>query len=232
MSRTLKIIIAVPVLLIAAVYGGSYVYVNFIQDDPPAKLTVDSTTNEEGDTTTTAGSVTDDGTTDGVWTVSADDSQVGYRVPEKLRGASTEGVGRTSEVEGSIEIAGTTVNTATFTVQTDSIVSDENFRDGKYRDALDTSTIPTATFKLTSPITLSSVDKDKELTAKATGDLTLHGVTKKVTFDLTAKRVTGQIRVSGSIPVKFADYEIDPPTSPIASVGDDGTLEFTLVFTR
>jgi len=114
-----------------------------------------------------------------------------------------------------------------------SVSSDRSQRDGQFRGRImNTSQFPTATFELRSPIVLSSVELDKEITARATGDLTLHGVIKRVTFDLVAKRVTGAIKVNGSVPIHFSDYDIDNPSGGPAQVGDDGALEFTLVFTR
>jgi polyisoprenoid-binding protein YceI len=227
MRKILIIITAVAV----AVIGGSWFYIKVIEGDPPAKLNIDSTSEDTGSTSTTA-VLADDGTTDGTWNASPA-SVVGYRVKETLFGASTEAVGRTSEIDGSLTINGTTVSAAEFTVDMTSVSSDRSQRDGQFQGRImNTSQFPTATFKLTKPITLSEVTKDKEITASATGELTLHGVTKLVTFDITAKRVTGQIRATGAIPVHFADYEINNPSGGPAQVGDDGTLEFTLVFTR
>ena len=47
---------------------------------------------------------------------------------------------------------------------------------------------------------------------------------------MTARLSNGQVQVTGSIPITFADYGIDNPSFGPASVGDDGTLEFLLVF--
>ena len=72
------------------------------------------------------------------------------------------------------------------------------------------------------------------VTAEATGELTLHGVTQTVSFEITAQ--AGQpdesvvIGVLGAIPITFADYGIGNPSAGPASVGDDGTLEFLLAF--
>lgn len=225
MKKILTIVAAIAVLVV----GGSWFYIKVIEGDPPAKLNIDSTS---GNTTETTGAVADDGTTDGVWNASSA-SVVGYRVKETLFGASTEAVGRTSEIDGSFTINGTTVSAAEFTVNMKSVSSDRSQRDGQFHGRImNTSSFPTATFKLTSPISLSSVELDEEVKAMATGDLTMHGVTKKVTFEITAKRVTGQIRANGAIPIHFEDYDISNPSGGPATVGDDGTLEFTLVFVR
>ena len=78
-----------------------------------------------------------------------------------------------------------------------------------------------------------SVPADGEdVTAKATGDLTLHGVTQEVTIDLVARLDGSTFAVDGSLPVTFSDYEIDDPSGGPASVGDDGVLEVLLVFAR
>jgi polyisoprenoid-binding protein YceI len=114
-----------------------------------------------------------------------------------------------------------------------SVSSDRPQRDGQFRGRImNTSQFPTATFTLTSPVSLSSVTPGDVVSATATGNLTLHGATHKVTFAVTAKRATGEIRVNGAIPIHFADYGIADPSGGPAQVGDDGTLEFTLVFTR
>ena len=98
---------------------------------------------------------------------------------------------------------------------------------------MNTSQFPTSTFKLTQPIDLGTVPADgQQITATATGDLTLKGVTKSVTFPVTARLSSGQVQVTGSIPVTFADYGIDNPSFGPASVGENGTLEFLLVFER
>ncbi len=221
MKKLLTAIVAVVVLVV----GGAWIYT--IIDKPAEKLTIDDTA-RTSDTT-----VVDDGSTDGTWKVSSD-SIVGYRIEETLFGASNTATGRTSDVEGSITIAGATVNAAQFTVDVDSISSDRTQRDGQFRGRImETSQFPTSTFKLTSPINLGRVPAlDQEITTKATGDLTLHGVTKRITFDVIAKRVTGQVRINGAIPITFSDYDIDDPSGGPAQVGDTGTLEFTLVLTR
>ena len=60
---------------------------------------------------------------------------------------------------------------------------------------------------ITQPIDLGTVPTDgTEITASATGDLTLHGVTKSVTLDVTAQRNGDIIDVLGSTNVVFADY--------------------------
>jgi len=80
---------------------------------------------------------------------------------------------------------------------------------------MDTASFPTATFKLTSPIELGMTSTSanlKQITVKATGDLTLRGKTRSVTFDIVARRNGNTIETNGTIPVKFDDYGIPAPS--------------------
>jgi polyisoprenoid-binding protein YceI len=206
------------------VVGGPFVYFRFIQGKAPAPLTLSTSSPS---TSATTGSV------EGTWTV-ADGSQVGYRVKEILFGQSAEAVGRTEEVTGSITIEGSTVTTASFSVDMATVTSDERRRDNQFRGRImDTSTYPTATFELTEPITLAAIPAEGVTgTATATGKLTLHGVTRTIAFKLSGRRNASAIEVSGSIPIQFGDYNIENPSFGPAQTGDDGTLEFLLRFER
>ena len=92
---------------------------------------------------------------------------------------------------------------------------------------------PTATFKLTQPIDLGTLPADGlTVTVPATGELTLHGTTKTVTTNVTAKRTGGTIEVNGTIPVVFADYGIPNPSFGPANTEDHGEIEFLVAFTK
>jgi len=113
--------------------------------------------------------------------------------------------------------------------------SDDNRRDGQLsHQGLETSTFPTATFTLTSPIDLGSVPADgTEVSVTATGTLTLHGQTKDVKIPLKAKLSGNTIVVTGSLEIAFADYGITKPNSfAVLSIADTGTLELQLFFTK
>jgi len=96
---------------------------------------------------------------------------------------------------------------------------------------MNTAQFPTATFSLASPITDLPPDST-EATVRANGRLTLKGATQDVAFDLKARRSGSTIEVNGTIPVRFADYGIDNPSGGPAQVGDDGEVEFLLVFAK
>lgn len=246
-------VILVPILLITV---GVWVYINWIKDDPPPAFSLDdgtvAATNDPTDapTTTTAPPATSTAPTaagsteataastggagelDGTWAIDAG-SQVGYRVTEVLFGQDTEGVGRTSEISGSIEISGTQVTAASFTVQMGTLESDENRRDAQFNGRImSTDEFPTATFELTSPIELGSIPADGEqIAVTATGELTLRGVTQPATFELQAQRTGDEIEIVGSTEVVFADYDIPQPDTGGITTQDHGTLELSLILT-
>ena len=244
------------VLVLVGLVAGPFIYIHFIQADPKAKLTFENADKAAASTTTpttaaasaatssaaTSGVAASSVTTaasspstgvDGTWTAT-DASELGYRVREVLFGQSTEAVGRTNSVEGQLTISGTTVSSASFTVQVATIKSDESGRDQLFRRRImSTFQFPTSTFKLTEPVDFGSIPADKvEINAQATGELTLRGVTKSVAFPITARRNGANLEVSGSIPIVFADYSIPNPSHPGISTEDNGVLEFLLVFAQ
>jgi polyisoprenoid-binding protein YceI len=161
---------------------------------------------------------------------------VGYRVKEELATVGAqEAVGRTPAVTGSMTIDGTTITAVDITADLTQLQSDESNRDRQLqRQGIETATYPTATFKLTQPIELGSVPADGQVVdATATGDLTLHGVTKSVQIPLQARIDGGVISVAGSLPIQFADYGIQSPQGMIVlSVEDQGTLELLVHFAK
>lgn len=166
-----------------------------------------------------------------MWTITAG-SEFGYRVKEILGGIDTEAVGRGGDITGTIMIDGATVSAAAFTVQVATIASDNSMRDGQFRGrVMETEDFPTESFELTEPIDVGEVPAvNGEVATTATGNLTLHRVTRPVTFEITAVRGPQRIAVVGSIPVVFADYGIDNPSNSAVATRDNGLLEFNLGF--
>lgn len=157
-----------------------------------------------------------------------------YRVKETINGFATEGVGCTNVVTGAMTLEGTTLTSADFTVDMTTFTSDKTKRDESFNgEVMEVATYPTGTFVLTSPVDFGAVPADGEtITVTATGDLTLHGVTKSVIFDLSAAYGNDKIGVFGKIPVLFADYGIDNPSFAVVATEDNGLLEFVLAFER
>jgi polyisoprenoid-binding protein YceI len=225
--RLLKIGLLAIVAAAVLVTGGTFVYINVIRDDPPPKLTIESDTSQtvpDGDATIV-----------GAWSATAEGSQVGYRVNEVLFGQKATAVGRTSEVTGSLTIEGTTVTAAEVVADMTTVTSDEDRRDNQFQGRImDTSHYPTATFELAEPIEFESVPAaGQTVTSTVTGALTLHGTTREVTLELTAKWDGGdEIQVNGEIPISFDDYGIPNPSFGGITTEDHGSLELLVVFTR
>jgi polyisoprenoid-binding protein YceI len=239
-SRTWKWIVGVIVGVAVAIPAGTWLYINVIEGDAPPPLTLDSA--NSGPTTTTVPVATSTSTTSPApvggtspTTVpAATGSVLGYRVKEVLFGQSNEAVGRTSDITGSMTINGASVSAVDLTVNLKTIKSDNSQRDGQFHGRImNTATFPNATFTLTQPLTLSAVPTDGAVVdAKATGDLTLRGTTKSVTFDLKAQRDGARIKVNGTIPIVFADYRIPNPSAGPATTEDRGVVEFLVVFAK
>jgi polyisoprenoid-binding protein YceI len=163
-------------------------------------------------------------------------SFVGYRVQEELAtvGAATA-VGRTPNVNGTLVLDGSTITSVSIEADLSTLQSDNDMRDGQLsRQALETATYPTATFVLTEPIELDSVPADGDtISVTATGDLTIHGVTKAVQIPLEAKLSDGVVTVVGSTTIVFADYGMSSPQSMmVLSIADEGVMELQLQFTK
>ena len=231
---------------------GAFVLYVFVFDDAPAALdtedlsdalvvtspTTSPTATDAGPpaaTTAPTGSSPSDAAAptefDGDWTPT-DASEFGYRVDEVIAGANVTAVGRSNEIDGLLTIAGTTATVVDVEVLVESIKSDDALRDGQFRGRImSADEFPTATFRLTEPIEFGTIPTgDEQITATATGELTLRGVTNPVVFDVTAQTTGGRIGVLGSIPVVFEDYGIDNPSFGAISVEDEGLVEFVLVF--
>ena len=115
-----------------------------------------------------------------------------------------------------------------------SLHSDESRRDDQFNGRImETSSFPTATFELTEPIDLGAIPANgSQQTYQAAGELTLHGVTNAVEFEVQAQRTGSNFQVAGSIPVTFADYGVGNPSFGPVTTEDNGVLEFPLTFSK
>jgi len=237
----LRWLIGAIVVLVVLAVGGPFVYIHFFNGSTPAALSLptasSSASASPGGTTpsgTASASTAASGSLAGTYSAGSG-SVVGYRVNEVLLGQSTTAVGRSSSVTGHLTIAGTTATAATFSVPMATVHSDKSQRDAQFDGRImDVAQYPTGTFTLTSPIDLAPLPATGVIKSyTADGKLTLHGVTRAVTFTLTAERKGTQIEVAGDIPVLFSDYNIqNPSVGGFVTTQDHGLLEFLLVFNK
>lgn len=232
MLRLWKWLVLGLVVVAGLAFAGWYF---FLKTDPEPRAAIKETPVVTDSTVAGQGASGPDGT----WKVSPGNSQnfVGYRVTEKLIAniSQTEATGRTDNVTASMTINGTTVQDVTVSADLRDLTSDNSFRDGRiHSEGLESDDFPKAEFVLTKPIELSSVPAAGEtVTTTATGNFTLHGVTKPVTISLEGRYDGKQVQVVGHLPIAFSDYKITAPTAPaVASVDDHGEMELQLFFDR
>ena len=241
---------AVILILIVAV-GGYVVYDQVLRGDSVAALALPSgSPATAGSSAGSADGASDasggpaasfDGVVAGTWTVTSG-SQAGYRVREQLANlpAQSDAVGRTDAVTGTITVGGdgttTTLTAASLQVDMTSLTSDKRMRDNRLRnEGLQTDAFPTATFKLTQPVTVpAAAVAGTASDVTLTGDLTIHGVTKSVAIPAKVQLSGGTVQVAGSISFPLSDYGIVAPNigGVIVSIADDGAMEFLVVFTK
>jgi polyisoprenoid-binding protein YceI len=237
-NRNLLIVIIAVLVLAVAVAGGYGLWYILIGPASPVAVS------EEAPVIPANASVPAPASFDGTWQVngsfgSMNDfsaSWVGYRVQEKLVGVGGHtAVGRTPKVSGSMTLAGSIVDNVQITADLTALASDDSNRDDQLRrQAIQTDTYPTAMFKTIQPIDLGTLPADgKIVSVTATGALTLHGTTKTVQITLQAQRQGGIIAIAGSVPIVFADFGFQGPSSfSVVSVDDHGIMELHLLFTH
>ena len=146
-----KYLLLIPLGLVVVLAGGVLLYTKVIADDPPERLGFSSPTTVAGAPATGAAASAPAGPIEGTWAVTAP-SQAGYRAEEILFGQTVTAVGRTSAVTGKMTIQGTTVSTASFTVDLTKVKSDRDQRDGQFQGRImNTAQFPTSTFELVAP---------------------------------------------------------------------------------
>jgi len=228
-GRLIAALVAGGLALGAAAVGVAYLVV--FAGSSPQKLVLSSPTPP-----TSASPAASAGAGAGTWTVTSG-SQAGYRVREQLASlpAPSDAVGRTSSITGSVTItrsgSSDTVAAASLTVNVNTLTSDRSMRDQRlHQMGLESDRYPTATFVLTTPIALpAGATSGQVINVSATGQLTIHGVTKTVTIPIQARLSGSQIELAGSITFPFSEFGMTPPSiGGFVSVQDNATMEFDL----
>jgi polyisoprenoid-binding protein YceI len=223
------IISAVCAVVVVGAAGVLFVYFVLFSHSAPAPLALSAPAS-------TAAAALTSSEIPGTWTVAAK-SVAGYRVREQLAflQAPSDAVGRTSQITGSATITGTAaaliVGAATFTVDVQSLTSDQQMRDSHIQTlGLESAQFPKATFVLSSPVTLpSNAASGAELHVSLTGALTIHGTTKTETIPAQARLSGSEIEVVGSITFPWGDFNMQVPNvAGFVSVDSTATMEFDL----
>jgi polyisoprenoid-binding protein YceI len=163
-------------------------------------------------------------------------SSAKYVVREKLAAlpVSSDAVGTTSDITGEIFLtpAGLAAGqTSTFKVDLRTLKTDEALRDRFVRDqTLQTGRFPFAEFVVTgiTPFPANYVD-GTEVSVNITGNMTIHGVTKPLTFTSKARRAGAALTGIADVDFKMSDFNITPPSVPLAKSEDGVHLQIVLV---
>ncbi len=230
MSKVIKIVLGIVVVVLVA---GAGVWFFALRSDSKT-TSVDAIQSAANPATPSSRT-----SPDGNWKLQADkDAFAGYQIEEQFASASIKktAIGLSPGVSGTMTVQGNAITAVDITVDTTKLKSSEDRRDAAIASrGIETKKFPTATFKLTKPITLPAPPKQGDaVSVTATGDLTLHGVTKSVDVPLSAKWNGDTITVAtvgDGLPISLADYQIDPiDMAGFVKIDDHGTLKLQLLF--
>jgi len=176
----------------------------------------------------------------GSWTVS-NSSKATVRVREQLVGVNlpSDAVLVATGATGAFILNddGTFAPDSKITFDVTTLASDQRNRDDFVkRDTLQTAQFPRAEFvpTKTSGLTLP-IPASGDFTFKLTGQITIHGKTKDVTFDVSAHRSANELTATATASPtwKFADFGMTAPSVPfrVVSIVDEIRLVVDLVAT-
>ncbi|MDE3193783.1 MAG: YceI family protein [Chloroflexota bacterium] len=167
-------------------------------------------------------------------------SKAVVRVTEQLADlpSPTDAVLTSDKVSGAFTLLpdGTFTPDSKITVDLNALASDRSQRDGFVkRNVLQTSTYPTATFVPTKATGLAlPLPASGDLRSTIAGRLTVHGVTKDATFDVTGTRTASGLQVTANAAptLTFETFGMSQPrVAVVLSVKDDIRLEVDLTAT-
>ena len=169
-----------------------------------------------------------------------EESEARFIIDEILNGADKRVVGVTNAVEGSItadQADPGSVALSPIKVDLSNLTTDNSFRNRAIKDLILQTGDPAnqfATFEPTGYTGLpETITIGESFSFQLTGDLTIHGVTRQETFDVTVTPVS-ETRLEGTATLAdlaYADYDVKILRLPaqVASVEDTVTLELSFV---
>lgn len=156
----------------------------------------------------------------------AERSEIGF-VGAKITGTHA---GSFKSFSGEATAVGDVPKQLDFTVQVDSVESDDEklTQHLKAPDFFDVAKYPTATFRSASIVEKAAGDATHEIT----GSLTLHGVTKTITFPAKVTTADDAITGQAEFTINRKDFGIQYPGKPDDLIKDDVLLKLKLVFPK
>jgi polyisoprenoid-binding protein YceI len=201
-------------------------------NDNEAMENENAETESDDDQTATSGGVT--------LFIVPEESEARFIIDEVLSGADKTVVGTTTAVEGTItadEDNPQNVSVSAVKVDLSTLTTDSSFRNRAIRDFILQTGDPANQFATFEPTRYEglpeSVTIGEPFTFQITGDLTIHGVTREETFEVTLTPVS-ETRIEGTATlsdINYGDFGVQILRLPeqVASVEDTVTLEFSFV---
>lgn len=164
-------------------------------------------------------------------------SRARYTVNEQFANMPlpNDAVGETNGVTGQLVLGanGLPVLGGTITVDMSTLTSDRPPRDIYLRqNSLESGKFPTATFVVTSAEGMNAPLTATPTVFKLTGTMTLHGVTRPLTWETTASMDGDAISGTATTSFKMADFGITPPKLAVLTTSDMVRLDMKLVLTK
>ena len=164
-------------------------------------------------------------------------SSAAFRVNEQLVGKDLPGdaIGSTAAVSGVIAIGAdgeVDAGQSRIVVDLNGLRSDNGMRDTYVRRTiLDVDAYPNAVFIPSRAEGLPFPLPDSgAVSFRLIGDLTIHGTSREVAWDVNARRTATEVSGTANTTVTFSDFGLEPPSvAAVLSVSDEIRLEIALV---
>lgn len=169
------------------------------------------------------------------YAIASDKSEAKVTVNEKLANlpAPSDAVLTTNAIQGQLFLGADTkpVEGAKIMVDLRTLKSDKTQRDNYIRmNTLMADQFPLAEYVVTGVDGWTGPLKEgQQSTFKLLGNMTIHGVTKPVTFDTTAMMQSGAVTGTATTNFKFEDFGMTPPNLTIVKANDLIKLDLNIV---
>jgi polyisoprenoid-binding protein YceI len=143
-----------------------------------------------------------------------------YSVEERLQGLSTQGVGTTDQIAGTVSPTGA----FTFTIDLQSFTSDQSRRDSRVVGWF--AEFPEGTFSGSSFALPESAEVGEVVAFDLEGDMTVNGITEPVTWAIEARlEADGSISVAGETFIVLSEFDVPVVTGGFVEMEDGATIE-------
>lgn len=169
------------------------------------------------------------------YTIAGDKSQAKVTVNEKLANlpSPSDAVLTTNAIQGTLILGPDTKPVAGTKIMVDlrTLTSDKTQRDNFIRrNTLQADQFPLAEYVITGVDGWTGPLKEgQQSTFKILGTMTIHGVTKPVTFDTTATMQSGAVSGTATTTFTFEDFGMSPPNLSIVKASNPIKLDLNIV---